>query len=238
MMTRISRRFWALCLGGLLLTVSPIAHAQQTIFNVPSADVTPKGRVFLQHESQFRAWRPGRFLINTEYTAIGIGHNTELDITLFNINSPPSDNITMAVGFKSALPLLQDKFPEREVKLTVGSSVPISLQGNGVGNWSYSHLSARVPKLNTRVSAGVSYGTRQIFSRQVIAAIAGIEQPVTKRMSVIADWYSGTHDLGLLIAGVSVALPKDTNLYIGYQLPNNKRCGRQGVVVELAKFLF
>jgi hypothetical protein len=214
------------------------ALAQQTIFNVPSADVTPKGRLFLQHESQFRTWKPGRFLINTEYAAVGIGHNTEVDLTFFNISSPASQNISMAVGFKSAIPLLDKRFPQEEIKLTVGSALPISLQGNGVGNWTYSHVSLRLPKLRTRLSGGVSYGTKQIFGRQVVSAIAGVEQPLTKRVSLIADWYSGTHDLGLLITGASVALPKDTNLYLGYQIPNTKNSGRQGFVVELSKFLF
>jgi hypothetical protein len=34
------------------------AIAQQTIFNVPSADITPKNKNFLQHESQFRSKNP------------------------------------------------------------------------------------------------------------------------------------------------------------------------------------
>lgn len=214
------------------------AGAQQTIFNVPSADVTPEGRLFLQHESQFRGWKPGRFLSNTEYSSYGLGHNTELDMTLFNVNVPASDNITLGVGFKTAIPLLEKKLPDEEVKLTVGSMLPISLQGDGVGNWSYSHLSARLPKVKTRLTAGVSVGTRQIFGRNAVAFIGGVEQPLGKRMNVVADWYSGTHNLGLFIPGVSVNLLKDTNLYLGYQIPNTKRSGSQGFVVELSKLLF
>lgn len=43
--------------------------AQQTVFNVPSADVTPEGAIFLQHESQFRGWKPDAFWLGTHYTA-------------------------------------------------------------------------------------------------------------------------------------------------------------------------
>lgn len=220
-------RYWilSLILIGLLQALGQTAEAQQTIFNVPSADVTPEGKLFLQHESQFRGWRPNRFLSNTEYSAYGIGHNTELDATVFNVNAPPSDNITLGLGFKTAIPLLKKQLPDEEIKLTVGSMLPISLQGDGVGNWSYSHLSLKVPKIKTRLTGGVSVGTRQIFGRNAVAFIGGVEQPLTKRVNVIADWYSGTHNLGLFIPGVSIALPKDTNLYMGYQIPNTKRSG-------------
>lgn len=224
---------------GLCLLFFPLqAAAQQTIFNVPSADVTPKGKLFLQHESQFRGWKPGRFLSNTEYSAYGIGYNTELDATVFNINVPPSDNITLGIGFKAAIPLLKKQLSDEELKLTVGSMLPISLQGDGVGNWSYSHLSVRIPKVKTRLTGGVSVGTRQIFGRNAIAFIGGVEQPVIKRVNIIADWYSGTHNLGLFITGVSVAFPEDTHLYVGYQIQNTDRSGSQGLVVELSKLLF
>jgi hypothetical protein len=227
--------------GGLALLTGLTglkSEAQQTIFNVPSADVTPPGRLFLQHESQFRSWKPGRFLVNTEYAALGVGHNTELDLTLFNVSAPASENISLGVGFKTAIPVLAKKLPQQEIKWTFGTEVPVSLQGNGVGNWTYTHASFRLPKVKTRLTAGVSYGTKQIFNRRVVSAIAGIEHPLNKRVSILADWYSGTHGLGYLITGASVALPADTNLYLGYQIPNTQNSGRSGFVVELAKLLF
>lgn len=213
------------------------AEAQQTIFNVPSADVTPKGEIFLQHESQFRTWRPGRFINSTEYSAYGLGHGTELDVTVFNVNAPASDNITLGVGLKKSVPLFPRRFPRQELKLTVGQLIPVSLQGQGVGNWSYAHLSTRAPRLKTRVAVGVSTGTRQIFGRTTVGAIATLEQPVTKRLSLQGDWYSGTHALGFLIAGFTYALPYDTVLFGGYQIPNTPRYGRQGFVLEFARYL-
>src|SRR5262249_140244 len=112
---------------GLLLWLfcsSTHGNAQQTIFNVPSADVTPKGNLFLQHKSELRPWEHGRFLGNTEYSAVGIGYNTELDATVFNINAPATHNVTLGVGFKTALPVCLKKFPNREFKLTVGEMIP------------------------------------------------------------------------------------------------------------------
>ena len=214
------------------------ATAQQTIFNVPSADVTEKGHLFLQQEGQFRGWNPDAFFNGTTYAAYGIGHNTEIVTTLFNVASPPTHNITLGVGFKSAIPIpgLKEKFPEREFKFTIGSEVLTSLQGDGVGNWTYAHLSGRVPKLKTRLTAGLSYGTRQVFGTDHVCFIGGVEQPVTKKLTLLTDWFSGSeHFAGFLIPGFSYALPKNVTLYAGYQIPNTPKNGTSGFVIELAK---
>ena len=214
------------------------ANATQTIFNVPSADVTPKEHLFFLQEVQTTPWNTDTTFIGTTYSAVGIGHNTELDATLFNVASPASQNMTIGVGFKSAMPIpgLKEKFPEREIKLTVGSNILLGLDGNGVGNWTYAHLSGRVPKLNTRLTAGISYGTRQVFGQETTAFIAGVEQPITKKFNIIGDWYSGSeHWAGYLIVGGSYALPKNTTLYAGYQIPNSPNVGTGGFVIELGR---
>lgn len=212
--------------------------AQQTIFNVPSADVTEKGHIFLQEEAQTTPWNTDTAYFGTTYSALGIGHNTELDATLFNVGSPATQNISLGLGFKSAIPIpgLKDRFPDREFKLTVGSEMLLGLEGNGVGNWSYAHLSGRVPKLNTRLTAGVSYGGRQVFGQNTFSFIAGVEQPVTKKFTLITDWYSGSeHFAGYLITGFSYAFSKNVTLYTGAQIPNSPRVGTPGFVIEIAK---
>lgn len=225
----------------IMLLVSALEScAQQTVFNVPSADVTPEGKLFLQHESQFRPYNPHSFWLGTHYTAAGIGHNTELDATLFNVSTPRSNNITLGLGFKSAMPVagLKEKFPEREIKVTVGSEVLVSLEGEGVGNWSYAHLSGRLPKLNTRLTAGISTGTKQVFGKDTVDFIAAVEQPVTKKLSIIGDWYSGHENFtGFLIVGFSYKLPEDTALYAGFQIPNSSANGHSGFVIEVSKIL-
>jgi len=47
------------------------AHGQQTIFNVPSADLTDPHTFYFERESQFRAWPPGRYWFGTVYFAYG-----------------------------------------------------------------------------------------------------------------------------------------------------------------------
>lgn len=224
---------------GLYFSCTPI-FAQQTIFNVPSADVTEKGHVFVQQEAQFRGWGDDAFFNGTSYFSYGIGHNTDLDVTVFNVAAPDiTANTAIGAGFKTSIPVpvLKEKFPAREIKLTIGSEMLFGLEnGNGVGNWTYAHLSGRVPKLNTRLTAGYSYGGKQVFGVNHSSFIAGVEQPVTKKLTLLMDWFSGSeHFAGFLIVGGSYALPKKTTIYAGYQLPNGPTAGVSGFVVELAK---
>ncbi len=221
-----------------IISCSNIIWAQQTIFNVPSADVTPKGKLFLENEAQFRAWNPNAFWVGTQYNAYGIGHNTEIDVTLFNVGAPATNNITLGTGFKSAMPILglKDKYPKQEYKFTLGSQVLSGLEGQGAGNWTYAHLSGRLPATRTRITSGMSYGTKQIFGENSVCFIGGVEQPVNQKLAIIADWYSGNeHFAGFLIPGFSYSFPKDTTLFVGYQIPNSCQNGPSGFVIELAK---
>ena len=213
------------------------AQAQSTIFNVPSADPTPKGQVMLESESQFRPWKPGAYYDGTEYSTLGIGHNTELACTVINITSPAEHITGLAPGFKSCIPILAQKFKEREFKVTVGEMVPIQIEGHSsVGSWTFGHLSGRIPVLKTRITAGVSAGTRQIFGRNAVSFIGAYEQPITKRLALQGDWFSGTNFLGYFIPGCSYVLPGNFILYAGYQIPNSRRVGRSGLVLELQRY--
>jgi hypothetical protein len=211
------------------------AHAQQTIFNVPSADLTDKGSIYLEHESQFRTWEPGRYWFGTDYFAVGAGYDTEVDVTLYNTSVPASGNISAGVGFRSVFPLLKTTHKSTELKWTVGSQALISFEGRGTGYWAYSHLSGRLPKLNTRLTSGISAGTRQLFGENTVHFISGVEQPLTKTLSLMADWYSGNHSAGYLTAGGSISLHKNFTVFAGCQRPNTSRVGRPGLTLELAK---
>lgn len=127
----------------LTLCFSFSVKAQQTIFNVPSADITDKGVVYLEHESQFRAWNPGPYRYGTNYFAYGFGKGIEGDIALYNVTSSPSNNISMGIGFKAGFPVFEKTYPKEELRWTVGSQLLLGFEGQGVGYWGYTHLRAR-----------------------------------------------------------------------------------------------
>ena len=152
----------------MMLFISSFSQAQQTIFNIPSADATDKGKIYLGHASQFRLNNPGRYWYVTDYFAYGLGNQTDLEATLYNTSWPVSGNVSLGVGFKSTFPLLIGNHSKAELCLTVGSQALFSLQGNGIGVWGYSHLSGKIPKTKTRLTAGISVGHKQLFGKNTV----------------------------------------------------------------------
>jgi hypothetical protein len=215
----------------IVLFLQNKAFGQQTLFNVPSADVTEKGKIFLQHETQFS----NKFFVNTEYFGYGLGKNTELDITLGGVGTDNAANEILGAGFKSFIPIHKELYKKYETKLTFGTLIQTSLRGKGVGNWTYSHLSARLPKLKTRFSGGINVLTTTFCGRDVFGFIGGIEQPITKNFGLQMDWFSGKHSNGFLIPGFYYSLPKNITLWVGYQIHNNKANGDNGFVIELSR---
>ena len=211
----------------LLISSKETAFAQQTIFNVPSADVTEKGHLFLEPEAQFS----DKFGLFTGYVAYGIGHHTALNLTVTGVGTHNVRDELLCLGSKTYVNLHE----KSETKFTAGYLIPISLRCNGVGGYAYSHLSTRLPKIKTRITSGVLVATTVIFGRDIVAYIGGIEQPITKKLSLILDYTSGSHPNGLLISGFSYKLPLNIIFVGGYQIPNNRLIARKGFVVEVVK---
>jgi hypothetical protein len=225
-------------LVGALCTIGLPGHAQQAIINLPSADLTPKGQYFVMNESFLRLRQPGASWKTTNFFTYGLSDTTELAVTTFDAGLPKTENLTVALGFKSVIPLLKERFPARDFKLTGGYMLPVSLQGNGVGSYGYSHLSGRLPKLKTRLTAGINAGTRQIFDRNVVSFIGGIEHPITKELQAIVEYYSGTHSFAGTVLGLVYHNHKhDVVVVSGWRIPNNERSGRPGLVFEIGKFI-
>ncbi|HLD76632.1 MAG TPA: hypothetical protein VI861_00715, partial [Rickettsiales bacterium] len=148
---------------------------------------------------------------------------------------PASKNVALGVGFKTALNLDYYVPKEYQTKIIFGDMVPVSLQGNGVGNWVYVEPSFYLPQTNTRLTGGITHGTKQIFGEDIICFLGGFEQKITPKINFIGDWYSGNHALGIFANGFSYQFPKDLAFYVGYQIPNSKKVGRNSFVFEVAK---
>ena len=76
----------------LILLFAGVSHAQQTVFNVPSADVLDRGKVYgeidgtYQHQTDFSTITP-RFVL-------GAGHRIEVGINLNGFNVPGKQSFT------------------------------------------------------------------------------------------------------------------------------------------------
>jgi hypothetical protein len=218
----------------LFLFHTRATYSQSLIVGVPNAEVMPQGRTLLAHESQLNTWQFGEAKWTSfNFACYGIGFNTELCMTLFNVSRPASGNLTLAAGFKSAFPILHETLHDVELMLTFGQMLPVSLDGQGVGTWTFGTASFRLPFLKTRLTAGPSYGTRQIFGRDLLCVMLGFEQPITEQVSLIGDWYSGTHDIAALIAAIQYDPNPHLTIIAGYKIPNNAVSGFHAAMLEV-----
>ena len=62
--------------------------------------------------------------------------------------------------------------------------------------------------------------------------IGGIEQPITKNWSFIADWYSGTHNLADFIPALQYKVGHQVFI-AGYKFPNAGSGGKQAFIFEM-----
>ena len=214
------------------LLVAGGAHAQQAIINLPSADITPKGRHFLMHETQMRAWQPGRAWSGTNFYAYGVGRSTELAVTSYNSGTPRSPALATGIGFKSAPSLWRRSRPGLDAKLTFGQMAIAGHRGGGLGGFTYSHFSFRTPRTATRISAGAWAGTQQLFERNTGGALLGVEHPLGKRWTLLGEWFSGRHGFGYAIPGALLHLTKTQVFVAGWKIPAGAPDGKAALVLE------
>ncbi|MCM0606738.1 MAG: hypothetical protein KA715_11675 [Xanthomonadaceae bacterium] len=181
------------------LHLSSEAHAVSLIASVPNAQTTPKGVFMIAHESQVPYFPdPGKANWQTfNFFTYGISEQFEVASTVYNLTFPGSGRLAASIGYKWVAPLSE------QLKFIFGQEFPFALQGNvSVGHWTFTGLSYNFYQTNTRLTAGINSGSSLIFGSNVLDGFFGFEQSIVPHWTLIADWYSGKHDLGVLITAI------------------------------------
>ena len=204
--------------------------SQQTIFDVPSADVAPRGDWFYQHQTVARSWGGDRRWVQSNAFGLGVGHAVELNATLYNVDLDEPCKAPLAVGFKWSPTLVAEPVTLRFV---AGQMVTVRRATPKAGYWTYFMLSAET-RTHTRITGGYTAGTT-LFGRHTSSPLMGIEQRLSERWMLQADWYSGRHDLSYLIPGAVYRFSKNWMISAGYQFPNPHTDGFRAIVIELTR---
>lgn len=218
----------------VLLTLAAGLSAQQTIFDVPSADVAVRHDWFYQHQTVARGWSPERRWVQTNAYGYGVGGHTEFDVTWFNLD-PASPRLSNAsIGFKTSLPV-NGEHAHTPVRFVIGDLVQVDGHGHK-GNWFYSMLQVETPRTATRLTGGITSGTSVLFGEKTTGVLAGVEQPLGQHWMFQADWFSGRHDLAYFVPGLVYKFHPHWMASFGYQIPNHHAHGYRAVVLELTRF--
>lgn len=200
----------------LALCAAKCSYAQETVFDVPSADFLDKGKVYFEQDGTVRPVDP--FATFTPRVVIGIGHQIEVGLNFEGLSAPTLGSLALSPTIKWQL----WKSAASGWSFFVGDNVwfPITQRSYNAGNYAYATL-AKQFKHGTRVTAGAYDFTKYVVANANRAgAQLTIEQTVTSRVSLAAEWYSGNNATGYLNPGAIVKFTPKLTGYFAYQIGN------------------
>ena len=203
------------------------AQGQQTIFNVPSADVLDKGKVYLEEDNLWRPQDP-HFAVFTMRGVYGAGANLEAGVNIGGFVTPGRSVPTALVAVKWQ-PVKVGGFA-----VTAGAHGLFFLRGSTDGDPAghfYAHASYALPT-NTRITAGGWVATAGYAAPEdTRGGLFALEQKVNDHLNVNADWFTGKNGLGYFTPGIASAWGSWT-VYAGYSFKNGNSKGN-GMLLEL-----
>jgi hypothetical protein len=224
----ITRTIGALGIAVLLaLLNSEAAVAQSTLFNIPSTDVVPTKKVYLEFDflSHFESHEDGGFQTYVPRAIVGVGKSVEVGLNISVVDAFAPDQAVYAS------PNVKWQFyanEENGVAAGAGALLytPIANRaGADTFGFVYSVVSKKVKGAYGPRLTGGAYGLpglRDGLGTQG-GAVLGYEQPLAKKVTFVTDWFSGKNAFGYVTPGFSFALPKSSLLNVGYSIGNQGR---------------
>ena len=192
------------------------AYGQETVFDVPSADILDKGKVYGEVDGTARPVDPTYTF--TPRVVVGIGHQIEIGANFNGLTTPVTGELNLSPTIKWRM----WNVGKTGWSFYVGDDFlfPVRERSYNAGNYSYAFL-AKEWKHGTRVGIG-GYD----FTKNVVAAAnrAGgqftLEQRVSNRLTLTTEWYTGNHAAGYVNPGAVIKVTSKLTGYAAYQIGN------------------
>jgi hypothetical protein len=222
----------------ILAVFSSQVMAQSTLFNIPTTDTVAKKKAYAEFD--FLPQIPGaddgsRIYLYNPRLVVGAPHNVEIGVNFPTYNTRASGDSTTNAYIQ---PNAKWKFFEKEklgVAMAAGGILNTPLNNrDGQDPWGllYGVFSKKIktgdygPRFHAGPFGVVSanqdpkQGPVSFVGRRA-GVILGYEQPVSKKISIVADWFSGKNTIGYFTPGISITLPKNGLLNAGYSIGND-----------------
>ncbi|MGB2752230.1 MAG: hypothetical protein WBC19_09250 [Pyrinomonadaceae bacterium] len=208
----------------IIFAIAKMASAQMTIFNIPSTDTLEKKGVYFEADFVAKpvSYDKGGFQTYGYRVVYGLGHTTEIGANFYYTRDGGDSVAELQVNAKQTL--FQNE--KHGIAATAGfiASTPLR-DTRGAKRYAliYSNVSKTIEQLKglrvtggvyTVVGGGDDFGTKT-------GAIVGVEQPITKRVSFLADWFSGKNRFGYASVGLNFAVTKKQFILLGYNFGNS-----------------
>lgn len=201
-----------------LLVLSASSYAQQTVFNVPTTDVLEPGRVYFELDISAKPNDP-KFSSFVPRGVAGVGHRVEIGLNVTGNIQPGADATTLVPAVKWKVYDGKDN----GWAIAVGNNlfIPVRNKSYDLGTYAYTMVQ-KTFKTSTRIGFGGYF-----FSKDVVAPNANraggqftFEQPVTKKLNLNADWFTGKHSNGYLTTGFAYKFTNKLTGVAAYSIGN------------------
>ena len=224
---------WAVLVAGWL---APGALAQQNLFNVPSAEITPKNALFFQQQTNFN-----RTIQSNTTISYGFGSGFEGGLNILSVGLLPERGVQddsnpplLLFNFQKGIELSEDF--KLGLGTQFGQSAPDRRVDVRLANFTYLTGVYVLPEELGKVYVGAYFanpayrgGTGDPFGFML-----GYDLPIIKdRFSLVGDYISGRSGISVAVLGGVVQLTENWQLSLGAQLPAPRSSNAYGAVLEL-----
>lgn len=194
---------------------------QQTVFNVPTADVLEKGKVYVELDASFKPnnqQASRKFSSFVPRVVVGAGSNVEIGLNVTGNINPGADSTTL-------VPAVKWRFYQNEkqkVALFGGTNfyIPVRNRSYKFGSYSYAAIAKTINK--TRLTAGGFVASRNVFAPGAVRGGGqfAVEQTINEKLTFAADWFTGRHAGGYFTPGVIYKPHPRVTTYWSYSIGN------------------
>jgi hypothetical protein len=198
------------------------AAAQQTVFNVPTADILDKGKVYVELDAAFKTNDQEtlrKFSSFVPRVVVGTGGNVEVGLNVSGNINPGKDSTTL-------VPTVKWRFYQNEkqkVALFGGTNfyIPVRNRNYKFGSYSYAAVAKTFNK--TRLTAGGFVASRNVFAPGAVRGGGqfAVEQTINDKFTLAADWITGRHTNGYFTPGVNYKPTPKITTYWTYSIGNS-----------------
>jgi hypothetical protein len=210
---------------GLLFAFCGLTYAQSTIFNVPSTDVMPEKKIYLEADfiAHLDKYSKGGFQTYGGRAVYGVTKKFEVGANFFYTRNGTDSPKEMQFNAK-----YQAYNNEKHGVAISGGGWVFTPLNRAAGRRTYGMVYAVASKKFSRINGlRVTGGVYQMVGAERDSGskkgwIVGVEQPLFGPLTFTGDWFSGNNKLGYVSAGLSYTFGNQF-LQLGYSWGNNGR---------------
>ncbi len=226
--------------------VNTWCYGQQNLFNIPSGDITPKNKLFYQH--QFNMYSLSQ-LESKAHLVHGVGRHWDIginfvdlplrfmkDSSVFDVNSNQKPFYPLLMATLQKQFVLNDRI-EINLGTQAGLNVTDRVEKMAFAHFTYGTVRWR-PFDKGFIIAGPYYSNDVYIGapKQAIGWMWGYELPLTRKLSLMGDYISGQNKKSTSTIGAVYDIGKRGQLCLAALVPFPNRSLPAGLVLEINIF--